>query len=105
MFPFRRETALIAPAMVWKPCRESLSPLYRFYRVTAGPHTLYVRIDGEVFSSLNDDNAESDQPSPARSVEPVPKAVAPEIVRRHRVSGSSTWREARWCPFGFHQRG
>jgi hypothetical protein len=51
----REETAAIAPHWCWKPCRESLSPFWPFKRVVSGPHTLYIRIDGRVFTALHDD--------------------------------------------------
>ncbi len=48
-----REDALcIYPHYVWRPCLESLSPFYPFRMVTVGAHRLYIRIDGEVFTSL-----------------------------------------------------
>jgi hypothetical protein len=42
------------PVLVWKPCRESLSPLYPFHLFTAGSNRLYVRVDGAVFTALHD---------------------------------------------------
>jgi hypothetical protein len=42
------------PLLVWKPCRESLSPLYPFHLFTAGSHRLYVRVDGATFTALHD---------------------------------------------------
>ncbi len=48
-----REQALcMYPHLVWRPCRESLSPYYPFYMFTIGDHHLYVRVDGEIFASL-----------------------------------------------------
>ena len=44
--------ATIGENWVWRPCRESLSPFYPFKLVTYGAHRLYVRSDGEVFTSL-----------------------------------------------------
>ena len=41
-------------AMVWKPCRESLSPYYPFHLFTSGGHQIYVRSDGKVFTALHD---------------------------------------------------
>ncbi|MEA2329360.1 MAG: hypothetical protein QOE68_4319 [Thermoanaerobaculia bacterium] len=46
------EAICIPRALVWKPCRESWSPHLPFYYVVAGPHALYVRIDGQVFTHL-----------------------------------------------------
>ena len=42
------------PAMVWKPCRESLSPYYPFHLFTSGGQQIYVRSDGMVFTELRD---------------------------------------------------
>ncbi|MFM0632786.1 C39 family peptidase [Paraburkholderia xenovorans] len=42
------------PALVWKPCRESMSPLMPFHLFTVGEHRVYVRIDGAIFTSLHD---------------------------------------------------
>jgi hypothetical protein len=47
-------TYSVAPTLVWKPCRESWSPAMPFHQVNAGPITLYVRIDGEVFTRLTE---------------------------------------------------
>jgi hypothetical protein len=46
--------ALTVPApLVWRPCRESLSPFYPFRMITTGASTVYVRIfDGAVFAAL-----------------------------------------------------
>jgi hypothetical protein len=46
--------ALTVPApLVWRPCRESLSPFYPFRMITTGTSTVYVRIfDGAVFGAL-----------------------------------------------------
>ncbi|MEB3361000.1 MAG: hypothetical protein VKI42_02615 [Synechococcaceae cyanobacterium] len=45
-------TYCIPPVLVWKPCRESWSPHLPFYQIVVGPHVLYVRLDGQVFSQL-----------------------------------------------------
>ena len=45
-------TYCIPPVLVWKPCRESWSPHLPFYHVVVGGHSLYVRIDGPVFTHL-----------------------------------------------------
>jgi hypothetical protein len=45
-------TYCIPPVLVWKPCRESWSPHLPFYRVVVGNYSLYVRIDGQVFTHL-----------------------------------------------------
>jgi hypothetical protein len=51
----RRETICLHPTLVWKPCRESLSPFWPFHMLTVGAHRIYVRIDGQVFTALHDD--------------------------------------------------
>jgi hypothetical protein len=45
-------TYCIPPVLVWKPCRESWSPHLPFYHIVVGGHSLYVRIDGPVFTQL-----------------------------------------------------
>jgi hypothetical protein len=40
--------------LVWKPCRESLSPFYPFYMFTVGADHVYVRVDGAIFTELHD---------------------------------------------------
>ena len=48
-----REGAIcMYPHLVWRPCRESLSPYYPFYMFTVGAYRIYVRVDGVVFTSL-----------------------------------------------------
>ena len=43
-------------ALVWRPCRESLSPFYPFRMLTLGAHRLYVRtFDGAVYTTLTND--------------------------------------------------
>jgi hypothetical protein len=49
-----KETVSLHPTMVWKPCLESLSPYYPFHLFTSGGHQIYVRSDGEVFTTLHD---------------------------------------------------
>jgi hypothetical protein len=51
----RPEAYCLYPTLVWKPCRESLSPFYPFYMFTVGRHRIYVRMDGGVFTRLHDD--------------------------------------------------
>lgn len=48
----REEALCMYPHLVWRPCRESLSPYYPFYMFTVGRHHLYVRVDGALFTSL-----------------------------------------------------
>lgn len=49
-----QQTVSLHPTMVWKPCLESLSPYYPFHLFTSGGHQIYVRSDGEVFTTLHD---------------------------------------------------
>jgi hypothetical protein len=51
---FRPDLMGDSQSLVWKPCLESLSPFFPFYRFTSGAATAYVRIDGVVFTSLHD---------------------------------------------------
>jgi hypothetical protein len=53
-FVVRPEAFCLYPTLVWKPCRESLSPFYPFHMFTIGAHHVYVRIDGQVFTELHD---------------------------------------------------
>ena len=46
------EVACLSPTLVWQPCWESFSPHLPFYQFTVGEHTIYVRVDGEVFTKL-----------------------------------------------------
>jgi hypothetical protein len=46
------DTYCIPPVLLWKPCRESWSPHLPFYHIVIGGHSLYVRIDGPVFTQL-----------------------------------------------------
>jgi hypothetical protein len=48
----RKEALTIYRNLVWRPCLESLSPNYPFFVLNAGGHRLYVRVDGEIFTSL-----------------------------------------------------
>jgi hypothetical protein len=50
----RPEAICFFPTLVWKPCRESLSPYYPFYLFTVGSNHIYVRSDGAVFTELHD---------------------------------------------------
>jgi hypothetical protein len=50
----REEAAGLHPALVWRPCVESLSPYLPFFMVTIGDHRLYVRLDGRIFTALHD---------------------------------------------------
>jgi hypothetical protein len=46
----------VHPELVWRPCRESLSPFYPFRMLLLGGQRLYVRVfDGAVFTALTND--------------------------------------------------
>jgi hypothetical protein len=49
----RPETLTSHRTLGWRPCLESLSPFLPFYMFSMGAVTIYVRIDGAVFTSLN----------------------------------------------------
>jgi hypothetical protein len=51
----RPEAFCLYPTLVWKPCRESLSPFWPFHMFTVGDHRVYIRIDGAIFTKLHDD--------------------------------------------------
>jgi hypothetical protein len=51
----REELICVYPVLVWKPCRESLSPFYPFRMITVGSERLYIRSDGRIFTQLNQD--------------------------------------------------
>jgi hypothetical protein len=48
----RDELFCVYPTLVWRPCRESLSPFYPFRMLTVGSHRVYIRTDGAVFTQL-----------------------------------------------------
>ena len=50
----RPEAVCQYPTLVWKPCRESLSPFWPFHLFTVGNHQIYIRTDGAVFTALHD---------------------------------------------------
>ena len=47
-----REAAGIYPCLVWKPCLESLSPLFPFHMIIIGSYRIFIRIDKRVFFEL-----------------------------------------------------
>jgi hypothetical protein len=49
----RREAYALYPTLVWKPCRESMSPYLPFFMATIGNRQVYVRVDGQVFTRLH----------------------------------------------------
>lgn len=50
----RKEAHSLYPTLVWKPCRESLSPYFPFFLITVGNERLYIRVDGQIFTKLHD---------------------------------------------------
>lgn len=48
----REDAICMYPHLVWRPCKESLSPYFPFYMFTVGRFRLYVRVDGVIFASL-----------------------------------------------------
>lgn len=50
----QREGVTASSALVWKPCRESLSPYLPFTMLTFGRHQFYLRADRELFASLSE---------------------------------------------------
>src|SRR5262249_18411962 len=52
----RSEACAVYPTMVWRPCRESLSPYYPFFMVIVGNRRLYIRVDGKTFTKLHTDD-------------------------------------------------
>ncbi|HJQ34948.1 MAG TPA: hypothetical protein VJ866_22555 [Pyrinomonadaceae bacterium] len=51
----RKEAVCLHPTLVWRPCRESLSPFWPFYMLTTATHRIYIRVDGAVFTALHDE--------------------------------------------------
>lgn len=49
----RPEAFCLYPMLVWRPCLESLSPFLPFHMITVGDRRVYVRIDGEIFTTLH----------------------------------------------------
>ncbi|MBS1787902.1 MAG: hypothetical protein JST85_09280 [Acidobacteria bacterium] len=41
------------PEMVWLPCKQSISPFFPFFVITAGSEKFLVRLDGAVFEKLS----------------------------------------------------
>lgn len=52
----RKEAFALYPTLVWRPCRESMSPYVPFFMVTVGDRRIYVRADGQVFGGLHVDD-------------------------------------------------
>jgi hypothetical protein len=49
----RPEAMCVHPTLVWRPCRESLSPFYPFSMITVGDWRIFVRVaDGAIFTHL-----------------------------------------------------
>jgi hypothetical protein len=38
--------------LIWRPCRESTSPLYPFYELTCDDTTIYIDMNGYIFTKL-----------------------------------------------------
>ncbi len=53
--PLRKEAFSLYPTYVWRPCLESLSPFWPFRMITVGDQRVYVRVDGEIFTTLHTD--------------------------------------------------
>ncbi len=53
--PVRKEAYSLYPALVWRPCLESLSPFVPFHMLTVGAHRIYVRPDRQIFTFLHTD--------------------------------------------------
>ena len=51
----RKEAFCLYPALVWRPCLESLSPFWPFHMITVGDQRIYVRVDGRIFTQLHTD--------------------------------------------------
>ncbi len=49
----RKEAYCLYPTLVWRSCRESLSPFYPFHMFTVGDLRVYVRLDGQIFTKLH----------------------------------------------------
>jgi hypothetical protein len=44
----------VHPSFVWRPCRESLSPIMPFRLITIGDRVFYLRLDDVLFDALHD---------------------------------------------------
>lgn len=44
--------AIGEPRLVWRPCRESTSPIYPFYQIPFDKGVLYVNMEGSIFTEL-----------------------------------------------------
>jgi hypothetical protein len=49
----RNEAHALYPTLVWKPCRESLSPYMPFFMVVIGDVRIFIRTDGKIFNKLH----------------------------------------------------
>lgn len=49
----RAEGCVLYPTLVWRPCRESMSPYLPFFLVISGDLRIYVHVDGRVFTKLH----------------------------------------------------
>lgn len=49
----RPEACVLHPTLVWRPCRESMSPYLPFFMVIAGDLRIYVSVDGRILTKLH----------------------------------------------------
>jgi hypothetical protein len=49
----RKEAFALYPTLVWRPCRESLSPYVPFFMISVGSTRIYLRVDGQVVTRLH----------------------------------------------------
>jgi hypothetical protein len=49
----RKQAYALYPTLVWRPCRESMSPYLPFFMATVGNRRVYIRVDGAVFPRLH----------------------------------------------------
>jgi hypothetical protein len=49
----RPEGTALHPALVWRPCRESMSPYLPFFMFVVGSMPIYLRVDGRLFTKLH----------------------------------------------------
>ena len=66
----RKEAYSLYPTLVWRPCRESMSPYIPFFMVTVGNRRLYIRVDGKIFTSLHTQDRGSLRHAPCSRREP-----------------------------------
>ena len=52
----REEAFSLYPPLVWRPCKESLSPFLPFFLANIGGHQIYLRVDGQIFTKLRNND-------------------------------------------------